>query len=117
MQAHIAYLKLQGVTDSSINQRLAAIRKLALEAADNALIDESTAQAIKRVGNIKRQGKKLGNWLNKLQAQQMLNAPNVSTLKGLRDKAILAVMLGAGLRREEILPCLWSIFGSAKDDG
>lgn len=99
---HVAYLKTEGVTDSSINQRLAAIRKLAAEAADNGLIDHSTAEAISRVPNIRRQGAKLGNWLSREQASAMLNAPDLATLKGLRDRAILAVMLGAGLRREEL---------------
>jgi site-specific recombinase XerD len=103
VQAHITHLKASGVTDSSINQRLAAIRKLANEAADNDLISESAAQAIGRVANIKRQGRKLGNWLNAAQASAMLNAPNAGTLKGKRDRAILAVMLGAGLRREEVV--------------
>lgn len=103
VQSHVTYLRTQGVTDSSINQRLAAIRKLALEAADNELISESAAQAIRRVPNIKRQGRKLGNWLTKEQATAMLAAPDAGTLKGLRDRAILAVMLGAGLRREEVV--------------
>jgi site-specific recombinase XerD len=102
VQAHIAHLKAEGVTDSSINQRLAAIRKLAMEAADNGLIEESTAQAIGRIANIKRQGKKLGNWLSREQAGQMLNKPDTGKLKGIRDRAILAIMLGAGLRREEV---------------
>jgi site-specific recombinase XerD len=103
VQAHVTHLKAQGVTDSSINQRLAAIRKLANEAADNELIPESAAQAIGRVANIKRQGRKLGNWLSKEQATAMLNAPDPGTLKGKRDRAILAVMLGAGLRRDEVV--------------
>lgn len=103
VNAHVAYLKAQGTPASSINQRLAAIRKLAKEAADNGLIDESTAQAIGRVENTKIQGKKLGNWLSQAQASQMLNAPDVGTLKGLRDRAILSVMLGCGLRREEVV--------------
>lgn len=102
VNAHVAYLKAQGVTDSSINQRLAAIRKLANEAADNGLIDENVAQAIGRVDNIKIQGKKLGNWLTRDQASAMLNAPDTSTVKGLRDRAILGLMLGCGLRREEL---------------
>lgn len=102
INAHVAHLKERGVTASSINQRLAAIRKLALEAADNGLIDEGAAQAIKRVGNIKVQGKKLGNWLSRDQASAMVNAPDTSTIKGLRDRAILGLMLGCGLRREEL---------------
>ena len=103
INAHVTALKAQGVTDSSINQRLAAIRKLAKEAADNNLIDESTAQAIGRIENIKIQGKKLGNWLTADQARQMLAKPDVSTVKGLRDRAVLALMLGCGLRREEVV--------------
>ncbi len=90
VNAHVAYLKAKGTPDSSINQRLAAIRKLAKEAADNGLIEEGQAQSIRRVGNIKVQGKKLGNWLSREQASAMLNAPDTATLKGLRDKAILA---------------------------
>jgi integrase/recombinase XerD len=101
VQAHIATLRESGTSASSINQRLTAIRKLALEAADNGLIDHSTAQAIGRVEGVRKEGKRLGNWLSKQQAQQLLELPDVVTVKGLRDRAILAVLLGCGLRREE----------------
>ena len=102
MNAHVAHLKAQGVTDSSINQRLAALRKFTNEAADNGLIDYATAFAISKIPNIKMGGKKLGNWLTKDQAAQMLTAPDTSTLKGKRDRAVLGVMLGGGLRRDEV---------------
>ena len=46
-------------------------------------------------------GTRSGNWLAKQQAQQLLNAPDIHTLKGLRDRAILALLLGCGLRRAE----------------
>ena len=101
VQAHVSALRDRGVSASSINQRLTAIRKLALEAADNGLIDHSTAQAIGRVEGVRKEGKRLGNWLSKAQAQQLLELPEVTTVKGLRDRAILAVLLGCGLRREE----------------
>lgn len=99
--AHVSALRDAGTSASSINQRLTAIRKLALEAADNGLIDQATAQAIGRVEGVRKEGKRLGNWLTKEQAQALLELPNVSTLKGLRDRAILAILLGCGLRREE----------------
>lgn len=99
--AHVSALREQGVSASSINQRLTAIRKLALEAADNGLIDHATAQAIGRVEGVRKEGKRLGNWLTQQQAQALLELPDVSTVKGLRDRAILAVLLGCGLRREE----------------
>ena len=101
VQAHVTALRDSGVSASSINQRITAIRKLAIESADNGLIDHSTAQAIGRVEGVRKEGKRLGNWLSKEQAQQLLELPNVGTLKGLRDRAILAVLLGCGLRREE----------------
>ena len=100
VQAHVTALRDSGVSASSINQRITAIRKLAIESADNGLIDHSTAQAIGRVEGVRKEGKRLGNWLSKEQAQQLLELPNVGTLKGLRDRAILAVLLGCGLRRE-----------------
>ena len=101
VQAHVATLREAGTSASSINQRLTEIRKLALEAADNGLIDHSTAQAIERVEGVRASGKRLGNWLSKAQAQQLLELPDVTTVKGLRDRAVLAVLLGCGLRREE----------------
>lgn len=101
--AHMTYLEHQGVPPSSRNQRLSAIRKLVAEAADNELISEGTAQAINRVQPIKLHGKKMGNWLTIEQARAMLAAPDTSTLKGARDHAVLAVMLGCGLRREEVV--------------
>ena len=41
-------------------------------------------------------------WLSVRQAQALLNAPDAATNKGLRDRAILAVLLGCGLRRSEV---------------
>lgn len=101
VQAHVTALRSQEVSASSINQRLTAIRKLANELADNGVIDHSTAQAVGRVEGVRKEGKRLGNWLTQAQAQQLLGVPDVSTVKGLRDRAVLAVLLGCGLRREE----------------
>jgi site-specific recombinase XerD len=45
---------------------------------------------------------RVGNWLSLRQAQTLWSAPGVSTKKGLRDRAMLAVLLGCGLRRSEV---------------
>jgi integrase len=74
---------------------------MAREAADNGLIDQAAAAAIARAEGVRSEGKRLGNWLTQAQAQALLDAPDTATVKGLRDRAILAVLLGCGLRREE----------------
>lgn len=101
VQHYAAELRAQGVSAASVNQRLSAIRKLAREAADNGAMPEQIANGIKAVKGIRQEGTKAGNWLTKEQAQDLINLPDVETLKGLRDRAVLAVMLGCGLRRQE----------------
>jgi site-specific recombinase XerD len=87
---------------SSIIIRMSAIRKLAAEAADNGLLAPELAAGISRVKSAKTQGIRTGNWLSQRQAQALLSAPDITTLRGLRDRAILAVLLGCGLRRSEV---------------
>src|ERR1700682_647689 len=87
---------------SSIIIRMSAIRKLAAEAADNGLLAPELAAGIARVKSAKSIGIRVGNWLSLRQAQTLLNAPDATTVKGLRDRAILAGLLGCGLRRSEV---------------
>jgi site-specific recombinase XerD len=87
---------------SSIIIRMSAIRKLAGEAADNGLLAPELAQGISRVKSVKSTGIRVGNWLSQKQAQALLSAPDISTIRGMRDRAILAVLLGCGLRRSEV---------------
>lgn len=86
----------------SINVRITAVRKLAAEAADNGLLAPELAVGIARVKSAKSMGVRTGNWLSLKQAQALLNAPDITTTKGLRDRAIIAVLLGCGLRRSEV---------------
>src|ERR1039457_6084011 len=86
----------------SINVRITAVRKLAVEAADNGLLAPELAAGITRVKGAKSIGVRVGNWLSVQQAQRLLNAPDVTTKKGLRDRAMLAILLGCGLRRSEV---------------
>src|SRR5574340_854090 len=103
VQEYRQHLQTMGFSGASINGRLSAIRKLAEEAADNGLIDTIHANGISRVGGVKQRGTRIGKWLNLDQVKVLLNLPDTSTLKGLRDKALLALMLCSGLRRSEIV--------------
>jgi site-specific recombinase XerD len=102
VQKYRAHLEARGLAPASINQRLSAIRKLAKEATYNGLLEPAAAQGIRDVKGAKVQGVRTGNWLTKHQAEGLINSPDVTTLKGRRDRAILAVMIGCGLRREEV---------------
>ena len=59
-----------------------------------------------RVKGVASKGVRLGNWIFAKQAQALLNAPDATTTKGLRDRAILALLLGCGLRRSEVAALL-----------
>src|ERR1700676_3064486 len=95
-------LEARGLGAVSINVRITAVRKLAVEAADNGLLAPELANGITRVKGVASKGIRLGNWLSIRQAQVLLNTPDVNTTRGLRDRAILAVLLGCGLRRSEV---------------
>lgn len=101
VQRYKAMLGESGLSSATVNLRLSAIRKLIMEAADNDLLDPNVAAAIGRIKGVKSAGVRLGNWLNKEQAQALINVPNPKTLKGARDRAILAVLIGTGIRRSE----------------
>ena len=95
-------LEARGLGAVSINVRITAVRKLAVEAADNGLLAPELAAGITRVKGVASKGVRVGNWLSVRQAQTLLNTPDVTTTKGFRDRAILAVLLGCGLRRSEV---------------
>jgi site-specific recombinase XerD len=101
IQTYRSHLIQTGLAASSINLRMTAIRRLAAEAGDNGLLAPEVAAAIGRVKGIRRQGVRTGNWLTADQAERLVNSPDASTLKGQRDRALLALLIGCGLRREE----------------
>ena len=101
VQAHRAHLEGQGYAPASVNQRMSAIRKLAQEAAANGLVSFELANSIQEVPGVKQRGTRMGNWLTRQQTQALLDAPSPHTLKGVRDRAALALLIGCGLRRSE----------------
>jgi len=103
VQEYRAHLLERKLSASSVNLRLSPLRKLAREMADNGLLDPGIASAIERTKGVKHEGVRVGNWLLKEQANELLNAPDPSTLKGKRDRAILALLILCGLRRAELV--------------
>jgi integrase len=83
--------------------------------AENGLPDPGIASAIERTKGVKLVGVRAGNWLLKEQANELLNAPDPATLKGKRDRAILALLVSCGLRSAELV-CLELDKNQLRDD-
>ena len=93
---------MEALAPSTVNVRLSAVRKLVAEARQNGLIGVEDAASLSEVPNIRQKGTRLGNWLTREQAKELLTVPDRSTLKGKRDYVILALLVGCALRRQEL---------------
>ncbi len=87
---------------STVNVRLSAVRKLIGEAQRNGIIGAEEAASLAGVPNLSQKGTRVGNWLTRDQAKELLTVPDRSTIKGKRDYVILALLLGCALRRQEL---------------
>ena len=101
VQRYRAALLAAGPAPSSVNQKLSAVRGLAAEAAASGLLDRDTAASIKEVRGVKTAGTRAGNWLTQADAQQLLDAPDVRTVKGVRDRAELAALAFAHVQQRD----------------
>jgi len=93
---------MEDLAPSSINVRLSAVRKLIAEARRNGMLGVEEAANLTDIPNVRQQGTRLGNWLTREQAKELLAVPDRSTLKGKRDYVILALLVGCALRRREL---------------
>jgi hypothetical protein len=57
------FLEQRNLAASTINVRLAAVRRLAYEASDIGILSPELAAGIRRVKGAKRLGLRIGNWL------------------------------------------------------
>ena len=103
VQEYRAHLERENLSPSTINVRLAAIRKLAQEAGDNALLAPELAAGIAKVKGAPRRGVRIGNWLEPADARELLRAPTGAGKKAVRDRAVLGLLLGCALRRAELV--------------
>ena len=98
-----AFLERLSLSAATINLHLSAIRRLADESAESGWLSPEHAIGIRRVKGVKRLGRKMGNWLTRNQAQELVNAASKTNLCGWRDGAMLGLLLGCGLRRSEVV--------------
>ena len=97
------FLEQRNLAPATINVRLAAVRRLAYEASDTGLLSPDLAARIRRVKGAKRLGVRIGNWLSVDEAKALLRHSPPDDLRDKRDRAILAVLIGCGLRRAELV--------------
>ncbi|MDX6459468.1 MAG: integrase/recombinase XerC [Acidobacteriaceae bacterium] len=93
---------MDALAPSTVNVKLSAVRRLIGEARRNGLIGAEDAANLSDIPNVRQRGNRLGNWLTREQAKELLQVPDRSTLKGKRDYAILALLVGCALRRREL---------------
>ena len=103
-RAHIlawrAALERQALAGATIRRKLAALASLYDYLCEANAVTHNPVRGVKRPAVDTLEGKTPA--LGDAQARALLNAPPSSTLKGQRDRAILAVLLFHALRREEL---------------
>src|SRR5664279_6242258 len=98
-----AFLERLSLSAATINLHLSAIRRLADESAESGWLSPELAIGIRRGKGVKRLGRKMGNWLTRNQAQELVNSASKTNLRGWRDGAMVGLLLGCGLRRSEVV--------------
>jgi site-specific recombinase XerD len=97
------YLESRHLAANTINQQLAAVRRLAHEAADAGLLSPELAAGISRVKGVKQLGFRAGNWLSAQQSSAVLEHACGDSMRAKRDYAMLAMLFGCGFRRSELV--------------
>jgi integrase len=93
---------MESLSPSTINVRLSAVRKMVGEARRAGMIGQEEAASLTEIPNISQKGTRLGNWLTREQAKELLAVPDRATLKGKRGYVILALLVGCALRRNAL---------------
>jgi len=102
--AYATSLREKGLAKATINIHLAAIKLLAEMATGLGALDATVLASVKavRVTRGGSDGHRTGHWLTSEQIKAARCSPDETTLVGVRDKLILGLTLGCGLRRAEV---------------
>lgn len=98
----------QQLSAATINRRITTVRAVATEAHRQGIIDDETLAAylavrpVSRLALKHRKRKNNKTALTRAQTQDLLDAPDTSTLRGLRDRALIATYASSAGRNEEI---------------
>jgi integrase len=108
LKQYMSYLQLdRGLSPRSIQAHINTIKGMLRTAA---ALDTRLAPGLAQLELVKTpsvRGQIQGKRLNARQAHALLEAPGIDTVKGLRDSAILGLLLILGLRRSEVCGLAW----------
>lgn len=103
------YLTHKKLSPAAHNQALSALKRLAFQAASHGWLDWTLHSQIDSLPSARQRGVRSGVWLTQQQATMLLALPDRTSLSGKRDLAVLALMIGCGLRREEVSMLEWEL--------
>jgi integrase len=108
LKQYVAYLRdARDLAPRSVQAHVNTIKGMLRTAA---ALDPSLAAGIPQLDLVKApivRGELQGKRLTAQQAKQLLVAPGTDTVKGVRDSAILGLLLTLGLRRSEVCNLTW----------
>ncbi|MDB5107965.1 MAG: tyrosine recombinase XerD [Candidatus Binatus sp.] len=99
LTAYLEALADRGLAVSSQRRHLASLRGLARELVDEKIIERDPAPALK----LRPHPRKLPRTLNRTDVENLIGAIDVSSARGLRDRAMLEMAYGCGLRVSELV--------------
>lgn len=109
VQSWVRDLRTKGKKSSVTNQSLSAVKLLVRELAERDLLDRTTLHAIESIKGDRQKGVRVGRWLTLEEAKEILTLPEGENEE--RDRALLSLLLGCGLRRAEIVNLTWGHVG------
>lgn len=107
LSSYLGSLRDKGLAGSTISGKRVAIRRFAEWAHRVNYIDDRELSRVRDVKSMKYSGSKRGNWLDSDQLELLLSIPDTSNIIGKRNRAILALLVGTGMRRSEIVNVTW----------
>jgi len=118
---HVAALRSalveQGAKPATVNKKLAAVRGVLREAWRLGLVAGEDFARVADVKGLRGSTLPAGRALSAEEVQRMKEACDPSTVAGLRDRAALALMARAGLRRAELVALDVDDFRDGRDSG
>lgn len=107
VQSWLVSLRQSGAGAVTRNIALAAIRLLAREAGERGLLDDRALASLERIKGSPVRGRKVGRWLELEEVRSLMREAALGP-QGTRNGALVALMVGCGLRRAEVCALEWS---------